>query len=46
LLELGGSIDVTSEPGLGSCFSMRLPLADAAASTATTTATKETQSNQ
>jgi len=46
LLELGGSIDVTSEPGLGSCFSMRLPLADAAASTATKTATKETQPNQ
>jgi putative PEP-CTERM system histidine kinase len=50
LLELGGSIDVTSEPGLGSCFSMRLPLADAAASiaasTATTTATKQLQPNQ
>jgi putative PEP-CTERM system histidine kinase len=33
LLELGGSIDVTSEAGVGSCFSMRLPLADAATST-------------
>jgi signal transduction histidine kinase len=50
LLELGGSIDVTSESGLGSCFSMRLPLANAppltAASTATKTATKEPQPNQ
>jgi len=24
--ELGGSIDVTSEPGVGSCFSLRFPV--------------------
>ena len=33
--ELGGSIDVTSEPGLGSCFSVRIPLANAATGEAT-----------
>ncbi|MBW4933383.1 XrtA/PEP-CTERM system histidine kinase PrsK [Marinobacter sp. F4206] len=27
LQELGGNIDVTSEPGVGSCFSLRIPLA-------------------
>ncbi|MDO3722391.1 PEP-CTERM system histidine kinase PrsK [Marinobacter sp. chi1] len=26
---LGGSIDVTSKPGVGSCFSIRIPLAEA-----------------
>ncbi|MDK9557696.1 PEP-CTERM system histidine kinase PrsK [Marinobacter sp. M216] len=28
LQKLGGSIDVTSEPGVGSCFSLRFPLAE------------------
>lgn len=26
--KIGGNIDVTSEPGIGSCFSIRIPLAD------------------
>ncbi|MDP4546385.1 MAG: XrtA/PEP-CTERM system histidine kinase PrsK [Marinobacter sp.] len=26
VLELGGNIDVTSEPGVGSCFSVRIPM--------------------
>ncbi|HEV8077771.1 MAG TPA: ATP-binding protein, partial [Marinobacter sp.] len=46
LLEIGGSIDVTSQPGVGSCFSMRLPLADAATSTETITVKKASPSNQ
>jgi signal transduction histidine kinase len=28
--KIGGNIDVTSEPGIGSCFSVRIPLAEIA----------------
>ncbi|PAV27028.1 histidine kinase [Tamilnaduibacter salinus] len=37
LNEIGGSIDVTSEPGTGSCFSIRFPLASAPRKTAAAT---------
>jgi len=42
--ELGGSIDVTSEPGLGSCFSVRIPLANAATGEVTGNKPEQTDS--
>ncbi|WP_166268430.1 XrtA/PEP-CTERM system histidine kinase PrsK [Marinobacter caseinilyticus] len=33
--QIGGNIDVTSEPGVGSCFSVRFPIAKTTSNTAT-----------
>ncbi|PHQ26336.1 PEP-CTERM system histidine kinase PrsK [Marinobacter guineae] len=44
--KIGGNIDVTSEPGIGSCFSIRIPLADEKLTTQSVKAVRPASASQ